>query len=455
VIGGYSGNDTLIGGEGVDTLSFDRTSANLVVNLQASTVTGEGTDVISGFENVSAGSGADSITGSSVDNWLRGNLGSDTLVGSAGNDTLEGGQGVDRLVYTSYASSLSIDLVAGTVTGVDGKADVVSGFESVYGGEGNDTILDGDSSDSIWGGNCNDNISGNAGNDSLLGEAGNDTLDGGLGQDTLYGGAGDDVFMGVADTLADYYYGDAGFDVIDYRNTTVALDTSTSFQTNNASLLSFSFNGVLQYFQNMEGLVGGQGHDILKNSNTNAVYFDGFSGNDSITGNTGADTLMGGAGDDTLSGGTGNDSIDGGAGNDRISFQTNETVSGGSGVDTLWFASTTTTDFNTLATFNGSNIEALDLLGTGVNVNLTLSHTLVSTLAGTSNAGIGDSTYAAKQVLVINGNAGDALTLTGGQWADTGVDTSFNASGSFSIYQFGTSDIYVATNLVPSVPSGG
>jgi Ca2+-binding RTX toxin-like protein len=377
------------------------------------------------------------------------------LIGSAGNDTLEGGVGLDKLDYTGYVSSLNMDLVAGTVSGTDGKSDVVSGFESVLGGEGNDTIVDGALADSIWGGNGNDSISGNAGNDSLLGEAGNDTLDGGLGQDTLIGGNGNDTFMGVADTLADYYYGDAGFDLIDYRNSTVALDTSTSFQTNNTSLLSFSFNGVLQYFQNMEGLIGGQGNDLLKNSNTNAVYFDGFSGNDAITGNTGNDTLLGGAGNDTLAGGSGNDSVDGGDGNDRISFQTTETVNGGTGVDTLWFATSATTNLNTLTTFNGSNIEALDLTNAGVNVDLTLSNTMVSALAGATNAGIDDVTYAGKKVLLINGNAGDALTLTGGQWVDTGVDTSFNASGSFSIYQFGTSDIYVATNLVPSVPPGG
>jgi Ca2+-binding RTX toxin-like protein len=452
VIGGFSGNDTLAGGLGIDTLSFDRTSAAVTVNLQAQTVSGEGTDVISGFENVSSGSGADNLTGSTGDNWIRGNDGNDTITGSAGNDTLEGGNGTDQLVYTAYTSALSINLATGAVTGADGKVEVISGFENVLGGTGNDTITGSSIAESIAGGSGNDSLTGEAGADSLTGDAGNDTLVGGLGQDTVTGGAGNDLFVVLADEVsANTYNGDADFDLIDFSNTNVAF--TAAFYANTTSQ-SFTFNSQTQTYVNVEGLIGSQANDTLTGSNTNAVYFDGFSGNDSITGNTGADTLLGGSGDDTIGGGgSGNDSIDGGAGNDRISFQTTETVNGGEGIDTLWFASTATVNLNTLNTFSGSNLEVLDLTATGVNVNLTLSNLLVNSLASATNASVDDATYAAKKVLVINGNAGDALTLTGG-WVDTGVDTTVNSSGSFSIYQFGTSDIYVATNLVPVTPPG-
>jgi tripartite-type tricarboxylate transporter receptor subunit TctC len=76
----------------------------------------------------------------------------------------------------------------------------------------------------------------------------------------------------------------------------------------------------------------------------------------------------------------------------------------------------------------------------------------VIALASASNAGIDNAAYANKKVLVVNGNSGDSLNLTGGQWVDTGAVTTFNLGGSFSIYQFGNSDIYVVTNLPPVTP---
>ena len=73
-------------------------------------------------------------------------------------------------------------------------------------------------------------------------------------------------------------------------------------------------------------------------------------------------------------------------------------------------------------------------------------------LASASNAGIDNAAYANKKVLVVNGNSGDSLNLTGGQWVDTDAVTTFNLGGSFSIYQFGNSEIYVVTNLPPVTP---
>ena len=133
-------------------------------------------------------------------------------------------------------------------------------------------------------------------------------------------------------------------------------------------------------------------------------------------------------------------------------FQTTAVINGGEGVDTLWFATSTTVNMSTLSTFAGSNLEAFDFLTSGVNVSMTLSNSDVIALASASNAGIDNAAYANKKVLVVNGNSGDSLNLTGGQWVDTGAVTTFNLGGSFSIYQFGNSDIYVVTNLPPVTP---
>ena len=61
-----------------------------------------------------------------------------------------------------------------------------------------------------------------------------------------------------------------------------------------------------------------------------AVRFEGFGGNDTLTGGSAGDKLLGWTGNDTLSGGFGNDTLQGGAGNDSLR--------GGSGNDIFAFS---------------------------------------------------------------------------------------------------------------------
>ena len=113
------------------------------------------TDAFRNIENVTTGSGNDTIVGDSLANILKGGGGIDHIWAEGGNDTIYGGDGNDVLVGGAGGSAPS----------------------------GNDTIY------------------GEAGNDQLFGEDGNDYLDGGLGSDTLSGGAGNDTL---------YFGGDAG-----------------------------------------------------------------------------------------------------------------------------------------------------------------------------------------------------------------------------------------------------
>jgi Ca2+-binding RTX toxin-like protein len=159
VIGGGGGVDTLIGGDGIDTLSFAWAEASVNVNLATSTMTNDGyyrVDVFSGFENVDGGRAADSIVGSSVSNVIRGDTGNDTIVGSAGNDTLDGGNGTDLLTYASETTSMSINLMTGRMTTETGRFDVITNFESIQGGTGNDTIEVSSLSETVRGGAGND-----------------------------------------------------------------------------------------------------------------------------------------------------------------------------------------------------------------------------------------------------------------------------------------------------------
>lgn len=115
---GGSGNDTMIGGSGLDTIDagsgsdviqggLDRdtviytTSNSVTVDLAITTAQntgGGGIDTLLDVECVSAGSGADILSGTSIYNRLVGNGGNDLLDGRGGSDLLGGGDGRDTLI---------------------------------------------------------------------------------------------------------------------------------------------------------------------------------------------------------------------------------------------------------------------------------------------------------------------------------------------------------------------
>ncbi|MEY2791233.1 MAG: hypothetical protein RL295_1398, partial [Pseudomonadota bacterium] len=172
----------------------------------------------------------------------------------------------------------------------------------------------------------------------------------------------------------------------------------------------------------------------------------------------GADRLIGNAGDDTLVGNGGADVLLGGAGDDllQVGFVNNERgaivdffkIDGGTGIDTLEFTAAATLDFTAKRDDLVENIEIFKL-GAG-NQNITLNHLDVLSITGETNTAISDPTYQKGHVLVIDGsgtnNTGDVVNLTGG-WTNTVVGQ-VNVSGytgqSFSVYQHGSDNIYVA-----------
>ena len=81
------------------------------------------------------------VTGNGLANVITGNSGNNTLVGGGGNDTLNGGAGTDTANYSSATQAISVDLAAGTASGLDIGNDTLSGIENVVGGSGNDSLL--------------------------------------------------------------------------------------------------------------------------------------------------------------------------------------------------------------------------------------------------------------------------------------------------------------------------
>ncbi|HEX6094470.1 MAG TPA: calcium-binding protein, partial [Dongiaceae bacterium] len=140
--------------------------------------------------------GADSITGSALNDHLLGFGGKDTLVGLDGEDYLDGGAGAD-----SMSGGAGNDLYQ-----VDDKSDIVSegkdqGIDTVESAADhtlaanveNLTLITMAAAAVGTGNELDNTIAGNIQNNELNGLAGNDTIDGFFGDDTVDGGADFDV----------------------------------------------------------------------------------------------------------------------------------------------------------------------------------------------------------------------------------------------------------------------
>lgn len=287
VLQGGAGNDSIVGGGGNDTADFSDSSAGITLTLTngAGTAYGDGTDTLSGIENVIGGGGNDNITGDNAANWISGDLygndslyggnGDDTLVDGFGNDVIQGGQGMDYLDISNATQGVSVNLSTEMAYGMG--TDTMAGIDGVIGSDYNDTLV-GFDGQSTSGADIYTNVFyGGGGNDVEYGLGGSDSLYGGDGSDTIYGGSGNDTLSG-----------DAGNDV------------------------------------------------LYADSGNNQVY--GGTGDDTLYGGTGADSLSGGDGNDVLYGQGAGSTLDGGAGNDTLYGAPNEVLTGGAGNDVFYAA---------------------------------------------------------------------------------------------------------------------
>ena len=264
-VNGGDGNDTIVadagadalnGGNGIDTLSYASETAALTVKLFNNTATGGAAtgDTIANFENIVAGSGNDQLWGNGLANAISGEDGNDTIEGGAGADTLDGGAGIDTLSYGGDMTGVQVRLWNNTVSGGTATGDVITRFENVTTGGGNDRI------------------DGNAGNNVLNGGNGNDTISGGGGADTLDGG------NGGADTL-NYGADITGVQVRLFNNTVTG---------------GIATGDVITRFENV---IGGKAADLIM-GNFSINYIEGSEGNDTLTGGGAGDHFVFRAGTD-------------------------------------------------------------------------------------------------------------------------------------------------------------
>jgi Ca2+-binding RTX toxin-like protein len=309
MISGGAGDDTIIGGAGADkldggsnlatgdTLSYQTSTAGVIVNIGANTATGGDAtgDVILNFENLIGSLHADSLFGSVGNNTIFGGDGNDTVAGgghsAGGFDILDGGIGDDTVDYSGFTGNLYVDLASSSYDVTFGPSyllhDLLSSFENAIGGSGNDVIV---------------------------GTSGNNALSGGAGNDLLYGYSGNDTLIGGGRLVGGYNYLDGGLgsDTVDYSAETSNLYvdlTSASYVVIAGS--SYTLNDL---FVGLENIIGGSGNDVIV----------GTSGVNALSGGVGNDLLYGYGGNDTLTGGShligGYNYLDGGLGSDTVDY---------------------------------------------------------------------------------------------------------------------------------------
>jgi Ca2+-binding RTX toxin-like protein len=237
-IGGFvSGIDSLVGSSKGDTLTGGIINGNTLIG-------GNGDDTLTVLAGVI---GENVLDGGKGDDSLRGGLFEDTLKGGSGDDWLHGGGGVDTL-----------------------QGD--SGDDILDGGGDDDTLEGGSGDDWLDGGDDADTLDGGSGADSLVGGADADILKGGRGSDTYYfsGDWGSDTvagesILGGTDTLS--FAGVAATEnTPEVAAVSLALThtfkTDGSLQTVQDTNASNAVNVASGVLGNIEKLAGGSGDNL-------------------------------------------------------------------------------------------------------------------------------------------------------------------------------------------------
>ena len=373
------GDDSLDGGTGTDTASYQTATAGVTVSLAlvgVQNTVNAGMDTLVNFEN---------LKGSTFNDTLTGNSSSNLIIGGLGDDLLNGGVGTDTASYETAAAGVTVSLaLVGAQNTVNAGMDTLVNFENLKGSAFNDSLTGNTGSNLIIGGLGDDLLDGGAGTDtasyeiatagvtvnlSMVGSqntvgAGTDTLSnfenlkGSSFNDTLTGNTGSNLIIGGLgnDTLN----GDAGTDTASYETASVGVTVSLS--TVGAQNTVGAGTDTLSNFENLKGsnlndtltgntasnlIIGGLGDDLLDGGvgtdtasyetataavtvslaavgaqNTVGAGTDTLSNFENLKGSNFNDTLTGNAGTNTLTGSLGNDTLSGGTGVDSFIFNT-------------------------------------------------------------------------------------------------------------------------------------
>jgi len=277
--GGQTG-DTYNGGNGSDTVSYERFTASVSMDMwngQGSGYTSQyyGDGLIA-IENISGTNYNDVLYGNDSGNVLKGLSGDDIIAGRPGDDILEGGAGADYLngdagnntaSYEGSSAGVYVDLYNGVAIGGDATGDVFYNIQN------------------------------------LTGSAYADELHGGLYSDLVKSGLGDDWLDGTRANVVQTLDGGDGFDTLDYS----ACQFVASGATAAVSVVISATGGTVAYRDNdgyqstqnlisIESVIGTQSNDVFQSTGSVNLTWDGGASHDVYYGGTGSDTYVFGRG---------------------------------------------------------------------------------------------------------------------------------------------------------------
>jgi len=284
-------------------------------------------------------------------NEIRLGTGDDTYFGtgfalsSEGFDSVFGGSGDDTIAVTTFHSEYFGE--------ADNDTFVSEGWQNFFsGGSGNDTLSYElrDDSNTLGGSGIAIDLAQNFANtgasrieefssienatgtnvgDDLFGSSADNVLKGRGGSDLLVGRSGNDTLDGG--TSADEMIGGSGNDTYIVQNSGDIVDELNDGGSGTDTVKS-SISFSLVQSSKLGGVV-----EKLTLTGSNNVNGTGNSSANTLTGNSGVNTLNGGGSGDTLNGGLGKDILTGGTGADKFLFKT--ALSASNNVDKI-------TDFN-------------------------------------------------------------------------------------------------------------
>ena len=232
-ISGEAG-DNINGGDGRDTVSYERSEEAVTVNLtDGTTDSTEGSyangDMFTSIENIIGSDEDDTLTAGDSGSVIEGGKGDDDLAGGSGSDifvftpgddgdeitgfTEGSGAGHDRIDLSAFSSIASMDdledklsvLASNTDTKIDfsdNDDDEIILYDVLPSGLTADNFIfydqtvNGSGSNVLEGDLYNNTMNGMGGNDRMYGEKGRDTMNGGAGDDEMYGGEDKDILNG-------------------------------------------------------------------------------------------------------------------------------------------------------------------------------------------------------------------------------------------------------------------
>jgi Ca2+-binding RTX toxin-like protein len=298
-----NGADPIDGGDGTDTVLYDKRTNSTVVYLGLIStfndgadpnhdgLTNEFDDVFFTTENVKTGSGDDLISANFTNNRAN-----NVFTDNAGNDCVEGGPGNDQFIQGTAPQGADVQIgnTGSDLSDYSGRTDAVQ------------VSLDGVSNDGDIATNEGDSVGGFSVScrpatilvSPPISVVGNFFLEHVTTTvDTPIPGPAPTCF--VFDIGLRAQQGDGPF--IDCPGEQVGGDNSPLTNVD------------------VENVNGGAGNDILVGSDVGNVL-NGNGGNDQISGQASADKLNGGDGDDIINPGSGNDAVNGGAGTNTVDY---------------------------------------------------------------------------------------------------------------------------------------